>query len=74
MRVTGGRNDDCEGLMLGQPAATGSNSYVPTQAIREAAKGRETEVLGALSIPWQDGAPHIRCPYRDHLDEHPSWR
>jgi hypothetical protein len=60
--------------MLGQPAATGSNSYVPTQAIREAVKGRETEVLEAIGIAWDDGAPHISCPYSDHSDEDPSWR
>src|ERR687892_1497937 len=51
-----------------------SDRYVPTQAIREAVKGRETQVLEALGIAWADGAPHISCPYPDHSDEDPSWR
>src|SRR5919106_7095923 len=51
-----------------------SDRYVLTQAIREAVKGRETEVLEALGIAWADGAPHISCPYPDHSDEDPSWR
>jgi Toprim domain len=37
-------------------------------------KGRETEVLEALQISWETGAPHIHCPYPDHADENPSWR
>jgi hypothetical protein len=60
--------------MLGQSATMGSNSYVPTQAIREAVKGGETTVLAALAIAWQNGAPHISCPYPDHADQNPSWR
>ena len=37
--------------------------------------GRETEVLDALGIPWQQaGHRHIRCPFPDHEDKHPSWR
>jgi hypothetical protein len=48
--------------------------YVPTRAIQAAVKGRETQVVEALKIPWQDGAPHISCPYPDHSDENPSWR
>jgi hypothetical protein len=51
-----------------------SKSYVPTLAIREAVKGREITVLGALGIAWQKGAPHICCPYPDHADRNPSWR
>ncbi len=43
-------------------------------AIREAVRGRETEVLRALGIPWEDGARHISCPYPDHADQNPSWR
>jgi hypothetical protein len=72
--VTGDQNDDREGLMLGQPAAIGSNRYVPTHAIREAVEGRETAVLAALGIAWQNGAPHISCPYPEHADQNPSWR
>jgi Toprim domain len=37
-------------------------------------KGCGTKVLEALRIRWQDGAPHIRCPYPDHDDRNPSWR
>jgi hypothetical protein len=51
-----------------------SHRYVGTHAIREAIKGRETEVLEALGIAWADGAPHISCPYAGHPDENPSWR
>jgi len=51
-----------------------SGRYVSTPAIREAAKGHETEVLETLGIAWADGAPHISCPYPDHSDEDPSWR
>jgi hypothetical protein len=48
--------------------------HVPTRALQQAVRGRETAVLDALKIAWQDGAPHIRCPYRDHSDGNPSWR
>jgi len=48
--------------------------YVSTRAIQAAVKGRETEVLEALQISWENGAPHIHCPYPDHADENPSWR
>jgi phage/plasmid primase-like uncharacterized protein len=51
-----------------------SDRYVSTPVIRQAVKGRETEVLEALRIAWQDGAPHIRCPYAAHTDHHASWR
>src|SRR5918995_2795376 len=48
--------------------------FVPTPTIQAAVKGHETKVLEALRIPWQDGAPHIHCPYPDHDDQNPSWR
>ena len=48
--------------------------YVPTKALQQAVQGREKEVLEALKIAWQEGTPHIRCPYPDHSDENPSWR
>jgi hypothetical protein len=48
--------------------------YVPTPPLHTAIKGRETELLDAVGIAWQDGAPHIRCPYAAHSDHHPSWR
>ena len=50
------------------------DQYIPTLAIQKAVRGRETEVLQALNIPWGDGAMHLTCPYPDHADEHPSWR
>jgi hypothetical protein len=53
---------------------SGDGPYVPTNAIREAVKGRETEILRALGINWEANAKHIRCPYPDHDDIHPSWR
>jgi hypothetical protein len=46
---------------------------VATAAIRAAVTGREHDVLDALGIRW-DSKAHIRCPYPDHADEHPSWR
>jgi len=48
--------------------------FVPTGTIQTAVKGHETKVLDALGIRWQDGAPHICCPYAGHRDDHPSWR
>jgi hypothetical protein len=48
--------------------------YVRTQDIRDAVRGRETEVLKALGIACKDGASHSRCPYPDHEDANPSWR
>ena len=48
--------------------------WVATRAIQEAVKGRESEVLQAVGIPWDDGAGHIKCPYPDHADDNPSWR
>ena len=54
---------------------SGAERYVPTKAIRDAvAAGREAEVLSALGIQWNRKSGHIRCPYPDHKDEHPSWR
>ena len=48
--------------------------YVRTDAILEAVKGHESQVLDALGIPWSNGRPHITCPYPDHPDADPSWR
>jgi DNA primase len=53
---------------------SGAERYVPTKAIRDAVAGREAEVLSALGIQWNRKSGHIRCPYPDHKDEHPSWR
>jgi hypothetical protein len=53
---------------------TMANRYVSTGTLQQAVRRRETEVLEALGIPWQDGAPHIHCPYPDHDDQNPSWR
>jgi hypothetical protein len=39
-----------------------------------AVRGRETDILDALGIPWRLGRPHIQCPYPDHIDNNPSWR
>jgi hypothetical protein len=47
--------------------------YVPTDAIHQAVKGREAEVVRALGIPLH-GRDHICCPYPNHLDKNPSWR
>jgi len=48
--------------------------HIPTVAVQKAVRGRETEVLKALNIAWDDGAKHLTCPYPDHADQHPSWR
>jgi hypothetical protein len=48
--------------------------YVDTSAIRSAIKGRETQIIDALNIPWRSGKPHIRCPNPNHTDNNPSWR
>jgi hypothetical protein len=50
--------------------------YVTTADIRAAVRGREVEILDALSIDWRRprARPHIVCPYRDHADNNPSWR
>ena len=48
--------------------------WVATRAIQEAVRGRESEILQAVRIPWDDGAGHITCPYPDHADDNPSWR
>jgi DNA primase len=52
----------------------GDNRVVRTAVIREAMKGHEIQVLNALGINWNGGAPHTRCPYPDHDDINPSWR
>jgi Toprim domain len=48
--------------------------WVATRAIQEAVKRRESDVLQAIGIPWDDSAGHITCPYPDHADANPSWR
>ncbi len=46
---------------------------IHTDEIRRAVCGREVEVLAAFRInPPLRG--HIRCPFPDHEDVHPSWR
>jgi hypothetical protein len=51
-----------------------ADRFVGTRCIHAAVKGRETEVLDELDIPWREGNPHIPCPYPDHADNNPSWR
>jgi hypothetical protein len=53
-----------------------ADRYVTTADIRKAVRGRETDVLNGLNIDWRrpKAKPHITCPYRDHTDNHPSWR
>jgi hypothetical protein len=47
---------------------------VPWQDIKQAVKGRETDILDRLGIPWRNGRPHINCPFHDHPDSNPSYR
>jgi hypothetical protein len=51
-----------------------STRHVPTAAAREAVRGRESEVVRALGIPWNGSGKHIRCPDPAHPDKNPSWR
>src|SRR5215472_11835472 len=53
---------------------TKHTSFVDSVAIHAALKGRESDVLDALKIPWREGKQHINCPYPDHPDNNPSWR
>jgi phage/plasmid primase-like uncharacterized protein len=53
---------------------SGSGRWVATAAIQAAATGHETHILSVLGISWNGGTSHIRCPYPDHQDKHPSWR
>ena len=55
-------------------AGTDGDRYVLTMDIRASLRGRETEILDALGIPWRDARPHIQCPHRDHPDKNSSWR
>jgi phage/plasmid primase-like uncharacterized protein len=56
------------------PALTTRDCYVQTADIKKEVRGRETDILDKLNIPWQDGKPHLHCPYPDHPDRNPSWR
>jgi len=58
----------------GRSVMTTNKPYVATATIREAVKGRAIEILSALGIQWSGNSKHIRCPYPDHADAHPSWR
>ena len=57
----------------GPPSTKFAEVFVPTAAARDAVKERENDILSALGIQWS-GKQHIRCPYPDHTDDHPSWR
>jgi hypothetical protein len=48
--------------------------FVTKADITAALKGHETDLLDALNIDWRRARPHISCPYKDHDDNHPSWR
>jgi phage/plasmid primase-like uncharacterized protein len=43
-----------------------SETYVKTQAVRDAVRGREEQVLHGIGIDWTGGRGHIECPYPDH--------
>src|SRR5262245_35237951 len=48
--------------------------YVATADLKDALRGRETELIDVLGIAWRSGQPHIHCPYTEHTDANPSWR
>jgi hypothetical protein len=52
----------------------GNSRFLATKTVHAAVRGRETDILDELGIPWRQGRPHIRCPYPDHVDNNPSWR
>ena len=54
-------------------ASPQSGRHVQWRAIKEAVKGRETEILDAFGIDWQSPG-HVTCPYPGHDDHNPSWR
>ena len=55
-------------------AEGGDGRYVATRPIKNAAKGREGELLDKIGINWRAGHPHILCPYPQHDDSNASWR
>src|SRR5262249_32193348 len=58
----------------GQQEQHARSRYVRWLDIKTAVRGRETDVLDRLNIPWRRGNPHINCPYPEHPDKTPSWR
>lgn len=42
--------------------------------VSELVGGRESEILAALGIDLDASGAHVRCPYPDHEDVHPSYR
>jgi hypothetical protein len=48
--------------------------FAPVADAQKAVHGRELEVLHALRIDWTGARTHIRCPFPNHTDRHPSWR
>jgi len=52
----------------------GNSGFVAMEAVRAVARGRETDILDTLGIPWRQGRPHIQCPYPDRVDNNPPWR
>jgi hypothetical protein len=53
-----------------------TDRYVRTEDIRGALTGHATTIIDALRIPWNSASRnhHIKCPYPNHNDRHPSWR
>ena len=46
-----------------------------TEAWRDLIVGHEVDLLGRLGVDWSlNDRHHIRCPFPDHEDRHPSWR
>jgi putative DNA primase/helicase len=53
-----------------------TDRYVRTEDLRGALSGQATTIIDALRIPWNSAGHnrHIKCPYPNHDDRHPSWR
>jgi hypothetical protein len=53
-----------------------TDGFVSTSDIRGALSGQATTIIEALRIPWNSAGRnrHIKCPYPNHDDRHPSWR
>jgi hypothetical protein len=52
----------------------GTTRYVPTNAAKAAARGREADIVRAIGIPWNGRTDHLTCPDPAHTDHNPSWR
>ena len=48
--------------------------HIDTATLKAAVAGHEEDVLRAIGVPWRGTGQHIKCPFPNHTDDHPSWR